>query len=153
MKKLLAILISLLLICSCTAEEPENERTPEAEFSEEGGFLETPVITFSVKNATAAGADVVFSYDGETTGDVFMTGSYYILEKDGMELPYVINGEAAWAADAYTISPGNEITIHTEWQGLYGILEPGRYTITKLVSNYSDPGDLITYYSADFIIE
>lgn len=110
-------------------------------------------ITFSIKNVTSTGADLVFCHSGENTDDEFMTVSYYSLEKDGKELPYIFEGEAAWTAEVYLLSPGDEIRTHIEWKGLYGTLEPGRYRIVKSFSNYSEPGDLLKVYYAEFVIE
>ncbi len=110
-------------------------------------------ITLSISNITPAGADIVFSHSGENTGDIFSTGSYYSLEKDGSELPHIFEGDITWTAVAYLIAPGEDVTIHIDWQGIYGILEPGTYRILKPVSNYSEPGDLLKEYSAEFVIE
>ena len=163
MKKLLAIIFALLMLCACSAEapeEPQNEQktnlteVPEELQNEQNTEADEWGIEFYAVNVTSSGADVVFSQSGGNPTGELNTGSYYRIEKDGKELPYIIEDDIAWTMEAYLIMLEDKVNMHVDWSGLYGELEPGEYTIVKNVMDFRGPGDYDSKdYSAKFIVE
>lgn len=148
MKKIMAFLFAILMLCSCAAENNETNQENENFGEDEWG------ITLSVENISPTGATVVFTQSGGNPTGELTTGSYYRVEKDGKELPYVLEGDIAWTAEAYMIMPEKTFSMEANWEWLYGKLEPGEYRIFKGVSDFRGPGDSDSKeYFADFTIE
>lgn len=148
MKKIISLLMILFLFCGCGANEEEKVPEESEDQPDEWG------ITFSVENITREGATFVFSQSGGSPTGELITGSYYRIEKDGEELPYVVEGEIGWTAEAYAIMPEKTSFYEVNWKWLYGELEPGTYRIFKQVSDFCGPGDFNDReYSAEFVIE
>ena len=83
-----------------------------------------------------------------------MTGSYYRLEDKNGELPYIVEGDVAWTAEAYMIQKDDSVSMQVNWEWLYGTLEPGTYRIYKGVMNWREAGDSDSKeYFAEFTIE
>ncbi len=156
MKKLLLILITILMFCSCAASEqntevPENEMKPEISESAEPDDWG---ITLSVTDVTPTGLTVVFTQSGGNHTGELMTGSYYRLENKDKELAYIVEGDVAWTSEAYMIQKDGETEMQANWQWLYGTLEPGAYRIYKEVMDFRGPGDFDEKeYSAEFTVE
>ena len=156
MKKLLLILITILMFCSCTVSEqnteaPENEMKPEISESAEP---DDQGITLSVTDVTPTGLTVVFKQSGGNPTGELMTGSYYRLENKDKELAYIVEGDVAWTAEAYMIQKDGETEMQANWEWLYGTLEPGTYRIFKGVMDFRGPGDFDEReYSAEFTVE
>lgn len=156
MKKLLLILITILMFCSCTVSEqnteaPENEMKPEISESAEPDDWG---ITLSVTDVTPTGLTVVFTQSGGNPTGELMTGSYYRLENKDKELAYIVEGDVAWTAEAYMIQKDEEIKMQANWEWLYGTLEPGTYKIYKEVMDFRGPEDFDEMeYSAEFTVE
>ena len=156
MKKLLLILITILMFCSCTVSEQntetqENKNEPEIfENAEQDDWG----ITLSVTDVTPTGLTVVFKQSGGNPTGELMTGSYYRLDNKDKELAFIVEGDVAWTAEAYMIQKDEEIKMQVNWQWLYGTLEPGTYKIFKGVMDFRGPGDFDEReYSAEFTVE
>ncbi|MBR2041962.1 MAG: hypothetical protein IJ945_06300 [Oscillospiraceae bacterium] len=148
MKKIISILMILILLCGCGASEEVQQKEETENQPDEWG------ITFSVSDVTATGATVIFTQTGGNPTGELTTGSYYRIEKDGKELPYVTEGNIGWTSEAYMIPPEGSYKTTISWEWLYGELEPGTYRIYKGVSDWRAPGDSDgKEYSAEFVIE
>lgn len=148
MKKIISLLMILILLCGCGANE--EAKLPEETENQPDDWG----ITFSVGNITPKGATVSFSQSGGSPTGELITGSYYRVEKDGKELPYVVEGDVGWTAEAYMIMPEKTSFYEVNWEWLYGELEPGTYVIYKGVMDFRGPGDFDEKeYSAEFIIK
>lgn len=142
MKKILSVLFLLLFLFGCSA----SEETEIAGLNEWG-------IDFYVTEADSYGATLVFSRNGENAGYEFTTGSYYRIERDNEEPEIVAKGEINWIPESHFIPSGGCYKVKINWKWLYGKLEPGTYRIIKLVTNDTEPGDLVKHYSAEFSVE
>ncbi len=148
MKKIISLLMILILLCGCGANEKaklpeETENQPD-----EWG------ITISVKNITPTGAEIIISQNGGNPTGELNTGSYYRIEKEGKKLPYVVEGDVGWTSEAYIIPKGGNYNSVVNWEWLYGELEPGTYVIYKGVMDFRGPGDFDEKeYSAEFVIK
>lgn len=151
MKKLFLILFTILMLCSCAEnKQPEIESESHSEVQVEPDDWG---ITLSVESIAATGATVVFNQSGGSPTGELMTGSYYRIEHMDGELAFAIEGEIAWTAEAYMIQKDGKTEMKTDWQWLYGTLEPGTYRIVKEVMDFRGPGDFDEKeYSAEFTI-
>ena len=153
MKKIFAIMLALMMLCSCANEETNVPENPEEENSEAENIENDWGVTLSVKNITKSGATIVFTQAGGNPTGELMTGSYYRLEHTDEELAFAIEGEIAWTAEAYMIPMNGEFEMEVKWEWLYGTLEPGTYRIVKQVMDFRGPGDYDEKeYSAEFTI-
>ena len=110
-------------------------------------------LTLSVSSVTPTGATLVFKQSGGSPTGEFMTGSHYRLEDKNGELPYIVEGDVAWTAEAYRIQKDGEIQMQANWEWLYGTLEPGTYRIYKGVMDWREAGDSDSKeYFAEFTI-
>ncbi|WP_029233003.1 immunoglobulin-like domain-containing protein [Butyrivibrio sp. VCB2006] len=116
-------------------------------------------LMMSVSNVTALGLTVHFrQYEDKNTGELIY-GEDYTLEKLESEkweaVPMVIDN-GVFTDIGYNIPKNGEAEIETNWEWLYGNLEPGTYKITKTVldSGASSEGDNLNRYtmSAQFLI-
>ena len=150
MKKILAVFVVLIMLCSCAKaeiEEPENY-LPENTENDSWG------VTLSLRNITESGATVVFTQSGGNPTGELMTGSYYRLEYANEDLAFVIDDEIAWTAEAYMIPMGGELEMEVKWEWLYGKLPAGTYKIYKSVMDFRGPGDYDNKeYYAEFTVE
>ena len=149
MKKVLSVLIAVLMLCSCAAAEPEVEQPKsENEKADEWG------VTLSIKNVTPESATIVFNQSGGNPTGELMTGSYYRIEYDDKELAFAVEGDITWTAEAYNIPENGELEMEVNWKWLYGALEPGKYKIFKVVSDFRGTGDFEDReYFAEFTVE
>ncbi len=110
-------------------------------------------LTLSVSSVTPNGATLVFKQSGGNPTGELMTGSHYRLEDKNGELPYIVEGDVAWTAEAYRIQKDGEIQMQANWEWLYGTLEPGTYRIYKGVMDWREAGDSDSKeYFAEFTI-
>lgn len=148
MKKIILLLLLLFLFCGCGVNE--EAKLPEKTENEQDEWG----ITLSVGNITRESATLFFNQSGGNPTGELTTGSYYRIEKDGKELPYIVEGDIAWTAEAYVIIPEKTSKYEVNWKWLYGELEPGTYRIYKGVMNFRGPGDYDSKeYFAELIIE
>lgn len=145
MKKLFSVLAVLLFLFGCAAFE-EKESPPKTGLNDWG-------ISFSVTEANPYGATLVFSRNGENPEYEFTTGSYFRIERENEEPEIAAEGEINWIPESNFIPSGGSYKVRVNWKWLYGELEPGTYRIIKLVTNETEPGDLVKHYSAEFIVE
>ena len=111
-------------------------------------------LTLSVSSVTATGLTAIFKQSGGNPTGELMTGSYYRLEDKNGELPYIVEGDVAWTAEAYMIQKDDSVSMQVNWEWLYGTLEPGTYRIYKGVMNWREAGDSDSKeYFAEFTIE
>ena len=116
-------------------------------------------LMMSVSNVTTSGLTVHFrQYDDKNTGELIY-GEDYTLEKlegEKWEAVPMIIDNGVFTDIGYNIPKNGEAEIETNWEWLYGKLEPGTYKITKTVldSGASDEGDSLNRYtmSAQFLI-
>ena len=109
-------------------------------------FEETWGITLTAENITSTGAIIKCTQSGrEPTGELH-TGSWYIVEnwtqENGWkEMPYIIDGEIGWTAEAWMIPTDATTELHVNWEWLYGELLPGKYRIGKEIMDFRGTGD------------
>lgn len=110
-------------------------------------------LTLSVSSVTPTSATLIFKQSGGNPTGELMTGSHYRLEDENGELPYIVEGDVAWTAEAYRIQKDGEIQMQANWEWLYGTLEPGTYRIYKGVMDWREAGDSDSKeYFAEFTI-
>ena len=122
-------------------------------------FEETWGITLTVENITPTSAIIKCTQSGGAPTGELDTGSWYILEnwtqENGWkEMPYVIDGEIGWTAEAWMIPMDSSCEWETNWEWLYGPIPAGRYRIGKEIMDFRGPGDYDkAIYYAEFSIE
>lgn len=107
-----------------------------------------------IKDVTSTGATVVFKQSGGNTTGELMTGRHFnIKDKDGNALK-IVPEHAVFTDDAIAVPMGEVTEIRTDWEWLYGELEPGEYVIYKEVMDFRGTGDYDTKeYSVKFRVE
>ena len=149
MKKIIALLLSLLTLTACTRiVKVEDVKVAEDEWG----------LTLSAENVTPSGMTIVFNQmNGKQTGEL-QTGDWYALyeEKDGewIEIPYKLQTlDIAWNSVAYLIPKGGSYEMEVNWEWLYGKLAPGKYRMNKEVMDFRETGDFDEkIYSLEFIV-
>lgn len=122
-------------------------------------FEETWGITLTVENITSTSAIIKCTQSGGAPTGELDTGSWYILEnwtqENGWkEMPYVIDGEIGWTAEAWMIPMDSSCEWETNWEWLYGPIPAGKYRIGKEIMDFRGPGDYDkAIYFAEFSIE
>lgn len=112
-------------------------------------------VTLTAENITPTGAIIKCTQSsGETTGEL-QTGSWYIVEnwtqEDGWkEMPYVIDDEIGWTAEAWMIPAEDTVEWEVRWEWLYGELPTGKYRIGKEIMDFRASGD---YDKAVYFVE
>jgi len=107
---------------------------------------ETWGISLTAENITPTGATIkCMQSGGEPTGEL-RTGSWYIVEnwtsENGWkEMPYMIQGNIAWTAEAWMIPADNKVEWEVNWGWLYGELPSGKYRIGKEIMDFRASGD------------
>ena len=122
-------------------------------------FEETWGITLTAETVTPTSATIKCTQSGgEPTGEL-QTGSWYILEtwtqENGWrEMPYVIDGEIGWTAEAWMIPMNGTCEWEVNWEWLYGTIPAGKYRIGKELMDFRGPGDFDkAIYFVEFSIE
>ena len=122
-------------------------------------FEETWGITLAAEDITPTSATIKCTQSGgEPTGEL-QTGSWYILEtwtqENGWrEMPYVIDGEIGWTAEAWMIPMNSTCEWEVNWEWLYGTIPAGKYRIGKELMDFRGPGDFDkAIYFVEFSIE
>jgi hypothetical protein len=122
-------------------------------------FEETWGITLAAEDITPTSATIKCTQSGgEPTGEL-QTGSWYILEtwtqENGWrEMPYVIDGEIGWTAEAWMIPMNGTCEWEVNWEWLYGTIPAGKYRIGKELIDFRGPGDFDkAIYFVEFSIE
>lgn len=147
-------------LCNATLhwlELSEQERSLSSYFPPEFmNFEETWGITLTVENVTPISATIKCTQsNGQPTGEL-QTGSWYILENWTQEngwkqVPYVIEGEIGWTAEAWMIPMDDTCDWEVNWEWLYGEIPPGKYRIGKSIMDFRSTGDFDTViYYAEF---
>lgn len=119
-------------------------------------FEEKWGVTLNVEDITTKGLTITCTQSGgESTGEL-QTGSWYILEQwtqenGWKEIPYIVEGEFAWTAEAWMI-PKNEVCEwEVNWEWLYGQIPAGKYRIGKEIMDFRGTGDFDkTIYFVEF---
>lgn len=121
-------------------------------------FEDTWGITLTAENITSTSVTIKCTQTaGNPTGEL-QTGSWYILEQwtqesGWKEMPYIIDGELGWTAEAWMIPMNDTCEWEVEWEWLYGTLPEGKYRIGKSIMDFRDSGDFDTAtYHAEFNI-
>lgn len=150
MKKIIALLLSLLTLTACTRiVKVEDVKVAEDEWG----------LTLSAENVTPSGMTIVFNQmNGKQTGELD-TGDWYALYKEEggewKELPFIVDDDVnvGWNSVAYMLPKGGERKMEVNWEWLYGKLEPGKYRINKEVMDFRETGDFDEkIYSLEFEI-
>ncbi len=109
-------------------------------------FEETWGITLAAENVTPEGLKIKCTQSaGGATGEL-QTGSWYIVEnwtkENGWkEIPYVIEGEISWTAEAWIIPMNDTCEWEVNWNWLYGSLPAGKYRIGKDIMDFRETGN------------
>lgn len=116
-------------------------------------------ITLTAENITPTGATIKCTQSsGKPTGEL-QTGSGYIVEnwtqENGWkEMPYVIDGEIGWTAEAWIIPKEDTVEWEVNWEWLYGELPTGKYRIGKEIMDFRASGNYDkAVYFAQFNIQ
>lgn len=138
-------------------EGPEGLPTPEVDRSPSVAE-DIWGVSLTAKDITPTGLTVVCSQSGGSPTGELSTGSYYILEKETLniwsEVDYVQEMEVCWDAVAYTIPMDSTVEWEVTWEWLYGELPAGHYRIGKEVMDFRMAGDYDeSMYYAEFEIE
>ncbi|MBQ2940908.1 MAG: GerMN domain-containing protein [Clostridia bacterium] len=150
MKKIIALLLSLLTLTACTRiVKVEDVKVAEDEWG----------LTLSAENVTPSGMTIVFKQmNGKQTGEL-QTGDWYALYKEEAgewkEVPYAIEDgvNVGWHSIAYMIPKGGSYEMEVNWEWLYGKLAPGKYRINKEVMDFRETGDFDEkIYSLEFTV-
>ena len=121
--------------------------------------VETLGLMMNVSNVTPSGVTIHFrQYDDKSTGELTYGEGYTLERLVGQKweaVPMIIDN-GAFTDIGYIIPKNGEAEIETNWEWLYGKLEPGTYKITKLVidAGVDNKGDSLNQYpiSAQFLI-
>ena len=162
-KKLFAILLALLMFCSCGAEKSEPARTgrPIENFHEENEYEEKWGLVLSLKNIDQKGLTVVFNQSGGNATGELGTGDYFSLEindnGEWKKVPMIEHpeGVAVCFNDILlSVFPESETEVETNWEFYYGELPCGIYRIEKEVMDFRGTGDYeqVKFY-AEFVLE
>lgn len=103
---------------------------------------------------TPVGLTVIFN---NITDKEYIFGQHYLLETkidgDWYELPTIIDNYG-FEDIAFILSPDDQAEWSTDWEWLYGSLEPGEYRIIKDIIDFRDTGDFDELYmAAEFTIK
>lgn len=149
---LLIILILGITVYSKT-DEPKTITDGSTKSYKSDETDETWGITLETENVTATSAIIKCTQSGGAPTGELQTGSWYIVEnwtqEDGWkEMPYVIDGEIGWTAEAWMIPMNSEREWEVNWEWLYGQLPAGTYRIGKEIMDFRSSGDYDTavYY-------
>lgn len=152
MKKLTALLLSLVFALSLAACAADTAETPN----------DTPQpddwgITFTVKDVTSSGLTLVITQTGSITGGNLETGAEYHLEQtfDGVNWSLVTPmSEPVWDMMLRFIPADDTMEWELNWEWLYDVLSAGRYRICKTItlSGENAPAES-RFYSAEFEIK
>lgn len=117
-------------------------------------FEETWGVTLTVEDITSTSVTIKCTQSGGNPTGELQTGSWYILEtwtkeKGWIQMPYIIEGEIGWTAEAWIIPMNDTCEWEVDWEWLYGIVPSGKYRIGKSVMNFRKSGDFDTaiYYT------
>ena len=95
-------------------------------------------VIMDVRNVTPTGAVVHLNQYDNREQDELIYGMAFSLEKkvgDSWErLPVIVEGDWCFTEEGYPIPQGGDAEMETDWEWLYGTLEPGTYRICKSVS-------------------
>ena len=92
-------------------------------------------LTFSVENVTPGGLTLVCEQNGAFVDGELMTGGFFYLQRlteGGAQVVPTLQ-EAAFTTEGWVISSGETYRWDTNWEWLYGKLEPGVYWLYKFV--------------------
>ncbi len=114
-------------------------------------------VTLSAMDVTPDGMTLLIEQKGTLEGEL-QTGSAFAIEKkvDGewTEIPTLSEEPIVWTAIAYLVPLNTATELETNWNFIYGTLEPGSYRLVKTLALRRSPGDYDekTYY-AEFVVE
>ncbi len=113
-------------------------------------------VSMAAKECTtlSTGLTLVFTNKSESK---CIYGEYFTLEKkiggSWYQVPVAIDGEYGFNSIGYNLEPDGESEWISDWEWLYGSLEPGEYRIVKDILDFRGTGDYDTYYlAAEFIV-
>ncbi len=136
MKKFFALLMTLLLLLTACSEEAVMEIEKSAE---------PWGISLSVKDVTASGLTLIINQSGgEPSGSLEFGSDYQLYVRKGnswQPVPYAIDGDIIWTAEAYMVNTGGSTEQLLKWDHLYGELRPGTYGILKSFLDFRGTGD------------
>lgn len=149
-------------LCNATLnwlELSELERSYSSYFPPEFViFEETWGVTLTAENITPTGITLKCTQSGGEAAGELRTGSWYILETWTKEygwkqMPYIIQGEIGWTAEAWMIPKGDTCEWEVNWEWLYGVVPSGKYRIGKSIMDFKGSGDFEkVIYFAEFEI-
>ena len=145
-------------LCDATLEWlelSEKERMLSSYFPPEFMiFDETWGITLTAENITPTSVTLKCTQSSSIPTGELQTGSWYILEtwtkeKGWIQMPYVVDGEISWTAEAWMIPINDTFEWEVDWEWLYGTLPIGEYRIGKSIMDFRETGDYdtVTYYA------
>lgn len=174
MKRLLALLCTMLALTGCSAWGGEENASPSSlvdrpvtvvtessssdlEPYESAGTSDSWGVALTVKNVTPTGLTIVCTQSGGENVAELHSGHYYRLEElhgdHWHECEIVFEGDYAFTAEAWIIPMEDSVEWHTGWEWLYGALSPGTYRVVKEIMNFRGTGDFdVDEYYAEFTI-
>ncbi len=102
-------------------------------------------ITFAVKEESVTATGAVFVLTNQTEDKTYTYGEPYTVEKlsDDKWQSVTPKEGLTWIAGVYSLQPGQQSELILDWQDGYGRLEPGRYRLTKAVSDEQGNGSVV----------
>lgn len=108
-------------------------------------------VSMTVKDGTVSATGLTLEFDN-TTDSECIYGEYYILEKkiegNWFQVHASFKGEYAFDSIGYILEPHGESEWTSDWEWLYGSLEPGEYRIVKDILDFRGTGDYDKYFLA-----
>lgn len=141
MKKFLAMILALALMCSFAACGADNSASDGTTDGAEG-WAKDWGITLSVREVSPTGLTLVCTQSGGIAEGSLETGSAYQIEKNenGNWVEVKPQGEAVWDMMAHLIASNDSTEWTIDWSWLYGELSPGVYRISKTVVDFKESG-------------
>ena len=137
MKKLLALILTLTVMCALAACGADKGETHGAE-----GWAKDWGITLSVREVSPTGLTLTCTQSGGIAEGSLETGSAYTIEKYENDhwVEVKPQGEAIWDMMAHLIASDTTTEWTIDWSWLYGELSPGTYRISKTVVDFKESG-------------
>ena len=153
MKKCLALLLAILLVCSLTGCGVLVGKQTNIPVPNQWG------ISVELRDITPVGLTMVCTQSGGENVVELQTGRPYAIQKqkngEWVDLDYIPpEYNIAWPMDAWPIEKDSTNTWDVNWEWLYGELRPGTYRIAKEFDHFKAPGDWETEtVYAEFVLE
>lgn len=112
-------------------------------------------VSMTAREGTVSAKGLTLEFSNITDSECIY-GEYYILEKkiggNWFQVPVAFEGEYGFDSIGYFLEPHGESEWTSDWEWLYGSLEPGEYRIVKDILDFRETGDHDKYFLAEEFI-